>query len=209
MTYELVEMFYSIQGEGANVGRPTIFIRLAGCSYYCEFCDTNRSTKMEATEEEITEYIGRAFPSGRYVCVTGGEPTEQDILPLLKRLKRFYGPNVSMETNGHYLTPAHMEEAWITLSPKKKEDLHRRVGPYDYSPRKFKLAHELKFLVGDGHDLWATLNLQELQQHSYCYLQPVWGPNYGANLKEAIRLVKDFPSTFRLSIQTQKYINVM
>ena len=85
---QIAEMFYSIQGEGASCGRATAFVRLGGCTLGCQWCDTKYSwpggTPIEL--QTILETIQK-FPARR-VVVTGGEPFEQDIAPLLHALKQ-------------------------------------------------------------------------------------------------------------------------
>jgi organic radical activating enzyme len=115
-TVDVNEIFYSVQGEGAWIGTPMIFIRLAGCSMGCDFCDTKYSwaegKKMliEAILQEI-----RIYPCKR-VCITGGEPLEQDLRGLTTVLEA-EGYAIHLETNGAHLFVGAFD--WITMSPKK------------------------------------------------------------------------------------------
>jgi 7-carboxy-7-deazaguanine synthase len=98
--YDVSETFYSIQGEGPDVGTPAFFIRLAGCNLRCPFCDTDHSKKTTADVESLAadaqKYVGQG--SG-FVVISGGEPFTQNIVPLIERL---VGGNlrVQIETNG-------------------------------------------------------------------------------------------------------------
>lgn len=96
----ITEIFYSLQGEAATVGWPTVFVRLTGCPLRCQYCDTEYAFYGgEAIAlEEILERVARYTP--RYVCVTGGEPLAQSACrELLRRLcERGYA--VSLETGG-------------------------------------------------------------------------------------------------------------
>lgn len=98
-TFQIAEMFYSIQGEGASCGQAAAFIRLGGCSLGCQWCDTKYSwsggTPWE--QQHILETI-QQFPARR-VVVTGGEPFEQDIASLLHALKQA-GFTIEIETAG-------------------------------------------------------------------------------------------------------------
>ena len=86
--YSINEIFYSVEGEGFFSGVPAVFVRLAGCSMHCPWCDTKyaQKTNFNLTAEqilkEITAYLCKT------VVLTGGEPTEQNLNPLLKLLKK-------------------------------------------------------------------------------------------------------------------------
>lgn len=99
-TVRLSEIFFSLQGEAARSGLPTVFIRLTGCPLRCTWCDTEYAftggtpTRIEDVLAEVARY-----PT-RYVCVTGGEPLAQkSCLPLLKALCDA-GHDVCLETSG-------------------------------------------------------------------------------------------------------------
>ena len=97
---KLNEIFFSIQGESTQAGRPCIFIRLTGCKLRCTYCDT-KYAYFEGQEVSIDEIMGRikAFPC-KLVELTGGEPLEQKEAPeLLKRLVDA-GYEVMLETDG-------------------------------------------------------------------------------------------------------------
>ena len=96
----LVEIFYSIQGEGFLVGIPSVFIRLAGCNLNCRYCDTQyaRAGGTEMTVEEIIDRV-KSFELS-YVCITGGEPLLQKETPELAEILFNSGYQVSVETNG-------------------------------------------------------------------------------------------------------------
>lgn len=115
-------LFYSLQGEGATLGRPSIFVRLMGCTVGCAWCDTKYSWSgppvLELTLEDILAYC-RERP-GAQVIVTGGEPMESEfLLPLLAALKGA-DLRVEIETSG-YIPPteeaARLADQW-NVSPK-------------------------------------------------------------------------------------------
>ena len=118
------ELFYSLQGEGATLGRPSVFVRLMGCTVGCAWCDTKYSWEGPPVRElpagEILEYC-RERP-GAQVIVTGGEPLENPVLePLLEILKE-EGLRVEIETSG-YIEPTAgllaLVDQW-NVSPKLK-----------------------------------------------------------------------------------------
>ena len=94
--YFLSEIFFSINGEGLQIGKPMAFIRLAGCNLRCKWCDTKGSwiQKDQATLEDIVKEVSKY--NTEWVCITGGEPLLQDIEPLIKKLQY----KISLETNG-------------------------------------------------------------------------------------------------------------
>jgi len=95
------EIFYSLQGEGKNQGRPCLFIRCAGCNLDCRWCDTRyaRSGGTEMGSDAILEEAARINP--RLVCITGGEPLLQagELEPLIRALHN-NGIEIDIETNG-------------------------------------------------------------------------------------------------------------
>ena len=100
MALRLTEIFFSLQGEAARAGLPTVFVRLTGCPLRCVWCDTTYSFSggEPATIDSILARVAK-YPA-RQVCVTGGEPLAQrECLPLLSALCDA-GYEVSLETSG-------------------------------------------------------------------------------------------------------------
>ena len=121
---KISEIFSSIQGEQQGLGTPSIFVRLAGCSVKCDFCDSSFSWKEDKlnchTEEELIHILGSY--SGRNIIITGGEPLEQNIKKLCELLLN-NGYSISLETNGKVFI--NMPSDWfkhINVSPKGKYD---------------------------------------------------------------------------------------
>jgi 7-carboxy-7-deazaguanine synthase len=118
-TLRIAEVFASLQGEGVRQGLPTIFVRLAGCNLRCAFCDTKRAWthgRRVAVEAVAAEALRLRDRSGaRWVCLTGGEPLLQDVVPLIRRL-RAEGFKIQVETNGRL--GREIRADWTTVSPK-------------------------------------------------------------------------------------------
>lgn len=106
----VLDIFNSIQGEGSNMGKPTTFVRLAGCNLSCSYCDTQKEMEKKSKIMSVDEVIGSVLEIShniRNVCITGGEPLLQklEVYELSKELAFGYnnfspGKNVEIETNG-------------------------------------------------------------------------------------------------------------
>jgi len=100
MTLEISEIFYSLQGESTRMGRPAVFVRLAGCNLRCTYCDTTHAFG-KGTKMEITDILDQVAAFGvSDICVTGGEPLiQKEVQDLLEQLvtKKY---DVQLETNG-------------------------------------------------------------------------------------------------------------
>lgn len=178
--YRINEIFYSIQGEGFWTGTPMIFIRFSGCNLECSYCDTNHWSYTEYDIRKILLEIDR-YPSAR-ICLTGGEPTLQNLEPLIEALhKNHY--LVHIETNGTNRIN-HLDFDWVTVSPKKGQVQKR--------------GDEIK-IIYQGQKLGKYMQ----QDFKYFYLQPC----SMKNIPETIEKVKEEPK-WNLSLQIQKFIKI-
>jgi len=128
-------VFPTRQGEGHLMGMAMVFVRFAGCSLACPQCDTDYSFDREMSLESIVEAVELHANPESWVWLTGGEPTEQDIEPLVRKLKE-RGYLVALATNGTSLTPKQMPLDWVSVSPHKAEGWVLKEG------------HELKLADG-------------------------------------------------------------
>lgn len=176
------EIFYSLQGEGFHTGTPAVFIRLAGCNLRCPFCDTDHSHGEPMSVEQIVSRASE-FP-GRVAILTGGEPTLQEIEPLIDALHSA-DFKVHIETNGTCPVPTNID--WITCSPKEG------------APVVLSHCDELK-VVYTGQDVEA---IAALTPATYHFLQPC----SGMNTAEVVSYILSHPR-WRLSLQTHKLIDI-
>ncbi len=145
------EIFYSIQGEGPNVGKPAVFLRLAGCNLRCKWCDTKHalraSAKCEVPSAKILKEIKKY--KCKHLVITGGEPTlQQDaLIPLLERLKGYY---IEIETNGSLKLRINKYLEQINCSPKLKNSGNKPY-PLKIKPTNKKVAY--KFVVAKKSDM--------------------------------------------------------
>lgn len=194
--YPIVEMFYSLQGEGARTGQATIFVRFAGCNLACEFCDTDFRVQQTLTLEQITAEIARIGGGCRWVCLTGGEPTIHELQPVCDALHSL-GYQVQMETNGTRPRPDWRVDH-ITVSPKQPQG--GRLHPwYEHH------ATEFKYVVDDDADLDRALD--GVRTHGKTtWLQPnALNPQ---SVSRCIDAVQQYPALFRLSLQTHKLLDI-
>jgi 7-carboxy-7-deazaguanine synthase (Cx14CxxC type) len=209
MTYSVKEIFYTLQGEGANAGRPAIFCRFAGCNLWsgreqdratavCRFCDTEfvgtdgTLGGKYADAERLAAQMGALWPSPatRAFCVlTGGEPLLQVDAALVAALHA-RGFEVAVETNGTVAAPPGLD--WICVSPKAG------------APLRLTAGNELKVVVPQP-----GLDLDELAALPFTHrlLQPMDGPLQAQNTAWAIDRCLSDPR-WRLSVQTHKVVGI-
>jgi len=207
--YQVKEIFYTLQGEGMNAGRPAVFCRFAGCNLWsghekdrasavCKFCDTDfvgldgtRGGKYE-TAGALAAAIGRLWPEKeserRFAVLTGGEPALQVDRPFIDALhaRDFL---VAIETNGTLDLPPGID--WICVSPK------------DDAPLAVRRGNELKLVYPQDASPSAYENLS----FEHFLLQPMDGPNVKANTERAVAYCMEHPR-WRLSLQTHKFLGI-
>ena len=193
----IMEMFYSIQGEGKYSGRPAVFIRLGGCDVGCHWCDVKESWNAEAhPETSITDIITYVRSTGaKFVVITGGEPGMYDLTHLTHALHDDE-IEVAIETSGVYELKGAFD--WICFSPKKFKAPHASI--YD-------TANELKVIVFHNSDLkWAEEHAEKVNTECKLYLQPEWDKR-DTNTDLIIDYIKT-NQHWNISLQTHKYIGV-
>jgi organic radical activating enzyme len=196
-SYPVMELFYSLQGEGYHQGKAAFFIRLAGCDVGCVWCDVKDSwdaSKHPVLSVEEIVAAAVAHPS-RIAIVTGGEPLLHQLDPLTTAL-RAAGFQTHIETSGS--SPMSGSWDWVCLSPKKfKAPLAESIDAAD----------ELKVVVFNKSDFdWANSFVNDVNTDCKKYLQPEWEKS-DAMTPLVIEYIKSNPS-WELSAQLHKYIQV-
>ncbi len=197
ITYPIVEIFHSTQGEGFHVGIPHVFIRFGHCNLRCEWCDTDFLEYDEMGMGDIIEEV-LSYDCDR-VIFTGGEPAMQDLGTIGRELKK-HGISLSIETNGTIDVDPIID--WICVSPK--DQLYPNVSI------KQRTGDELK-VVYCGQDLEMYEDLRGGFSHHYlqpCYIEADTIEQNGINFRAVERLVKEEPG-WRLSLQTHKWMGVL
>ncbi len=208
MTYAVKEIFYTLQGEGAQAGRPAVFCRFAGCNLWsgreedraaavCRFCDTD-FVGMDGTEggrypdaAALAGAVAAAWPGGGvpFVICTGGEPLLQLDDALVAALHE-RGFQIAVETNGT-VAPAPAGLDWVCVSPKAG------------APLRLLEGDELKLVVPQPIDL-DELEALRFKRFS---LQPMDGPAVRENTRLAVELCLQRPR-WQLSLQTHKLLGI-
>lgn len=205
-TLPVSEIFYSIDGEGARTGAPTIFIRLFGCNLKCTYCDTKYACKKEdgvfgfedKTLDEILEAV-KTYEPCRCITLTGGEPLIHPAAAELVTLLRANGYWVNIETNGSIDLEPFIEEQ-EKFGPKKSTmdyfftmDWKSITSGECTAMLKSNLdlletTDVLKFVVGNEDDLNQMKKLLEEYPDidAQIYVSPVWGEITPAHIVEYI-----------------------
>jgi organic radical activating enzyme len=194
MKYHLYEHFFSFQGEGVHAGRAAYFLRLHGCDQRCHFCDSAGTWHpnwrpphvLRLTPEETTDLVRLpegelkqgALPKGAFVVITGGEPTLQNLEPLVDLLHA-RDLKVHLETAGHRFIRGPFD--WITLSPKLF------ASPPLWS--SWTYADEIKLIIESPEQLKRDLNIvldAPLKFNAPIWLHPEWSRREDAGVLRAI-----------------------
>lgn len=209
MSYQVKEIFYTLQGEGAQAGRPAVFCRFAGCNLWsgreadratavCKFCDTDfvgtdGTLGGKYSAAELAQRIAVQWPASgagqRYVVLTGGEPLLQVDGELIAALHA-QGFEIAVETNGTIAAPQGID--WICVSPKAGADWVQRAG------------NELKVVWPQP-----ALDFSELEaaEFTHRFLQPMDSVDKQRNTETCIALCLARPQ-WRLSLQTHKITGI-
>lgn len=210
--YSVKEIFYSLQGEGARAGRPSVFLRFAGCNLWngreedrekaiCNFCDTDfvgidgSYGGKYKTGNELAQRVKSLWPENNssrslpYIVCTGGEPLLQLDVELIEALHK-EGFEVAVETNGTIEVPPGLD--WICMSPKPRTDI------------KVKKGNELKFIYPQK-DLDPVRF--EAFEFEHFYIQPMDNLNILENIQNSLSFCLENPQ-WSLSLQSHKTLGI-
>ncbi len=210
-SYTIKEIFYTLQGEGANAGRASVFLRFSGCNLWsgreedrehatCSFCDTDfAGTGPDggkfASARELARAVVARWPwtqmrgARPLVVCTGGEPLLQLDDALVAALHDA-GFEIAIETNGTKQPPAGID--WICVSPKANAPLVLRGG------------NEIKLVFPQSD---AMPDRFESLDFRYFFLQPMDGPQREENTRRAVEYCLTHPR-WRLSLQTHTLLGI-
>jgi 7-carboxy-7-deazaguanine synthase len=211
MSYAVKEIFYTLQGEGAQTGRAAVFCRFAGCNLWtgreqdrasaiCKFCDTDFADTNGpgggkfGSADALADAVAQTWPSDalqgrRFVVCTGGEPLLQLDVALIAALHA-RGFEIAVETNGTIAAPAELD--WICVSPKAGAELKQRTGD------ELKLVYPQ---TGAEPEKFADLAFRNF------FLQPMDGSSRELNTTLALGYCLAHPQ-WRMSLQTHKLLGI-
>lgn len=212
MTYAVKEIYYTLQGEGIQAGRPAVFLRFAGCNLWTgreadraagpggcsQWCDTDflgtngPHGGMFKTAEELAASAASLWPAGRgepWVVCTGGEPLLQLDEVLIEALHG-HGFQVAIESNGTRPVPAGID--WVCISPKAG------------TTRVVTQGDELKLVFPQAALMPECIQGEAFRQY---LLQPMDGPHQAEHTAAAVAYCLAHPE-WRLSLQTHKYLKI-
>ncbi len=211
MSYQVKEIFYSLQGEGYHSGRPAVFCRFSGCNLWsgkeadrdkaiCKICDTdflgtdgeeggNYRTAAELAQKIDTLWTKENNPVKPFVVCTGGEPLLQLDNNLIDALhERNF--EIAVETNGTIPAPERID--WLCVSPKENTKIIQTRGD------ELKLLYPQERLDPEKYTSY---------DFKYFYLQPVDNERLNENIQETLEYVLSHPK-WRLSLQLQKILKI-
>ena len=209
-TYSVKEMFYTLQGEGANTGRAAVFCRFSGCNLWsgqekdrensvCTFCDTDfigvdgdgggKFKSAEALANEARSHWAGSQRAKPLIVCTGGEPLLQLDTALINALHA-EGFEIAVETNGTIMAPEGID--WICVSPKAGSEIIQTSG------------QELKLVFPQSEN---TPEQFKDMKFEHFYLQPKDDDKQAKNIQATITYCQKHPQ-WRLSLQTHKITGI-
>ena len=195
----VVETFHSLQGEGLHAGRSAFFIRLAGCTVGCSWCDTKHSWPAESHPQQSVDSHAKAAAQAEqagaaFVVITGGEPLHHNLDQLTTAIRNSAQLPIHLETSG--IDPLSGAIDWVTLSPKR----HRPP-----LPELLSGCHELKVVIHEPDDLLFADVVSAQAPQAQWLLQPGWDSQEGQQL--AVSKAQG-DGRWRLSLQSHKWLGV-
>ncbi len=221
MNYAINDVYSSIQGEGCQTGVPMVIVRMHGCDVGCSFCDTKETwrfkqedlvgTLLEALGQnprfvrasifDLVSYIVGNLAGPKWILITGGEPAQQNLGPLVDSLHA-HGYRVAIETSGTACGHVNAGIDWICVSPKID-----MPGGLKIQPAAVAWADEIKFIIGKESDfakLESFLTNNPVKESAEVCLQPLSQSEKATQLCVA----KALQMGWRVSIQTHKFLNL-
>ena len=202
MRYPLAKqgVFKTIQGEGVLLGEPQVFVRLAGCSVGCPECDTDYRVGVRLTAEDIVRRCVEEAGHAKWVWVTGGEPTDHDLVPLVTELRK-YGFRPALATSGVKevtrgftfgevpgfefvsVSPHRVDESWV-----------------------LRRGEQLNFVPGLNGLAWDAMDGVDVSGFAQKYITPLW--SHGAGSMQQVRDCVDWLDAhpgWKLGVQAHKF----
>ena len=193
----VMEEFYTLQGEGYNMGKAAYFVRIGGCDVGCSWCDSKESWNADlfppVSIDKVIENVQAV--KADTVVVTGGEPSLYPLDYFTSQLQKI-GIKTMVETSGAHELSGSWD--WVCLSPKKFSPPHKS---------SYKIADELKVIIQREADLkWAESNAEMMYKKTPLFLQPEWSV-----ADKLMPVLTDYimkNPRWRMSLQSHKYMGI-
>lgn len=193
----VMEEFYTLQGEGFNMGKAAYFVRVGGCDVGCSWCDSKESWNADLFPPVNVDdvIINIKNINANTVVVTGGEPSMYP-LDYITSCLREENIKAMVETSGSHTLTGKWD--WICLSPKKNSPPRGDV---------YERAHELKVIIENESDFeWAEKNAELVNTDAFLFLQPEWSVS-----EKVMPLITEYimkNPQWRISLQSHKYMGI-
>ncbi|MBP7843965.1 MAG: radical SAM protein [Proteobacteria bacterium] len=200
------EIFYSIQGESSQAGRPSVFVRLSGCPLRCTWCDTAYAFN-EGQKKSFSEILNeiKKYPT-RLVEVTGGEPLAQKNSIEFLRFLEDEAFEIMLETSGAYSIQNVPKSVKIIMDLKAPASGESHRNLWDNMAWLKAGIDEIKFVVQNKEDFDFALNIEKERNLTASFvtlISPVFGK---IDYKELAQWILESGRPFRMQIQMHKFI---
>jgi 7-carboxy-7-deazaguanine synthase len=189
------DLFWTIQGEGSNMGRRALFVRMPYCNLSCSWCDTSFNSFKKWTQDEFVKFATQE--DARFAVITGGEPTMNKHTPKVIEILKDLKFEIAIETNGTFPIPEGVD--FVTCSPKKD-------AKYEINQLVWKKVNDFKYVIDEGFE-WEILSRHNpLVGGAKCFLSPEFN-RMEQSVEEILNFIKSHPG-WRLNLQTHKWIKI-
>lgn len=210
-TLRITEIFYSIQGESATVGWPTVFIRLTGCPLRCQYCDTayaftgGKIQTLDAIIEQVQKLLANNVDNPKYITITGGEPLAQVACKQLIARLCDLGYRVSIETSGA-LDISELDERLMIVMDIKTPDSKECEKNLWENLEYLKPCDQIKFVICSSDDYtWAKALVLDKKLYNRC--EVLFSPSHKqVSLRDLAECILADSLPVRLQTQLHKHI---
>lgn len=194
----ICDIFHTLQGEGENAGRRSLFVRMPYCNLACSWCDTQFNSYKKMSAGDLRDFALKE--KCRFAVITGGEPMMHKHTPRVVNILKDLGFEIACETNGTFPIVANID--FVTCSPKRFQP-----NPYFVHPDAWDRVHEFKYVVDKEFD-FNVLKRHDPGARSYIRhtLSPEW-TDFAENSARIIDFIKENPR-WRMSVQTHKFLGL-
>lgn len=190
-------MFHTLQGEGENAGRRSLFVRMPYCNLACTWCDTEFNSYEKYAADAFRDFALKE--KCRFAVITGGEPMMHKHTPRVISILKDLDFEIACETNGTFPILSGID--FVTCSPKRFAPV-----PYFVHPDAWRRVHEFKYVVDKEFDFSILGRHDTSDMGTRFTLSPEW-IHFNQNSERIVEFIKENPK-WRMSVQTHKFIGL-